>query len=60
MQLLQTSSPVYQIAYDCGYQSVSRFTSNFRKRFGLPPTAIRASMEETGHMLAVTGHGPTT
>lgn len=53
-QLLQTSAPVYQIAYDCGYQSVSRFTSNFRKRFGLPPSEFRASVSESEQILAVT------
>lgn len=58
MQLLQTGSPVYQIAYACGYQSVSRFTSNFRKRFGLSPTELRASMEETGQILDVAEHFP--
>lgn len=56
MQLLQTSAPVYQIAYACGYQSVSRFTSNFRKRFGLPPTEFRASVDGKEHILAVTEH----
>lgn len=55
MQLLQTSSPVTQVAYDCGYQSVSRFSSNFRKRFGLPPAAFRESMNENGQHLAVSG-----
>lgn len=48
MQLLQSSKPVYQVAFDCGYQSVSRFTSNFRKRFGLSPTELRSSMDENG------------
>lgn len=56
MQLLQTSAPVYQVAYACGYQSVSRFTSNFRKRFGLPPTEFRASVDGREQILAVTGH----
>lgn len=51
MQLLQTSYPVHRIAYDCGYQSVSRFTSNFHKRFGVPPSQIRAAMNETEHTL---------
>lgn len=46
-QLLQTSLPVYRIAYDCGYQSVSRFTSNFHKRFGVPPKQFRAQASET-------------
>ncbi len=48
MQLLQTSKPVYQVAFECGYQSVSRFTSNFRKRFGLSPTEFRSSVDEKG------------
>lgn len=56
MQLLQTSLPVYQIAYDCGYQSVSRFTSNFRKRFGVAPTALRASMAEKEQHSTAMGH----
>lgn len=51
MQLLQTSMPVYQVAFDCGYQSVSRFTSNFRKRFGLSPTELRGSVGEKGQKL---------
>lgn len=56
IQLLQTAAPVYQIAYACGYQSVSRFTSNFRKRFGLPPTEFRQSSHGTEQLLAVSGH----
>ncbi len=56
MQLLQTSLPVYQVAYDCGYQSVSRFTNNFRKRFGLPPTEFRATVDEKEQKLAVGAH----
>jgi AraC-like DNA-binding protein len=42
-QLLQTSLPIYRIAYDCGYQSVSRFSANFHKRFGVPPKQFRSS-----------------
>lgn len=52
MQLLQTSHPIYRIAYDCGYQSVSRFSSNFHKRFGTTPRQVRASMNENGQLLA--------
>lgn len=51
--LLQTSMPVSRIAFDCGYQSVSRFSSNFHRRFGLPPTALREHVSETGHKLGV-------
>ncbi|MEK6771808.1 MAG: AraC family transcriptional regulator [Pseudomonadota bacterium] len=54
--LLQTSHPVYRIAYDCGYQSVPRFTTNFHKRFGLPPRALRTTVTETGKKLDVRGH----
>lgn len=53
MQLLQTSLPIYRIAYDCGYQSVSRFTFNFRKRFGIPPTQFRGSTNEQEQNLVV-------
>lgn len=53
IQLLQTSAPVYQIAYACGYQSVSRFTSNFRKRFGLPPMEFRQSVTDKEQTMAV-------
>ncbi len=55
MQLLQTTLPIYRIAYDCGYQSVSRFTSNFHKRFGLPPKELRASMSAQEQIVAVSG-----
>lgn len=51
MKLLQTAQPVYQIAYECGYQSVSRFTNNFHKRFGLPPRQLRESMTESEQKL---------
>jgi len=54
--LLQTSHPVYRIAYDCGYQSAPRFTTNFHKRFGLPPKALRTTLSETGKKLDVRGH----
>jgi len=51
MQLLQTPSPINRIAYDCGYQSVSRFTSNFHKRFGVPPSQVRTAVNESEHIL---------
>lgn len=41
MQLLQTSLPVSRIALDCGYQSVSRFSTNFRRRFGVSPSQVQ-------------------
>lgn len=48
-RLQQTAWPVQRIAFDCGYQSVSRFTANFRARFGLTPSELRAAMAENGH-----------
>lgn len=53
MQLLQTSLPVTQIAYDCGYQSVSRFSNNFSKRFGASPTEFRTTLNENEYDLTV-------
>lgn len=47
-RLLQSEDPIYQVAADCGFQSVSRFSSNFRKRFGLPPSSMR-QQQESGH-----------
>lgn len=55
MQLLQTSAPIYRIAYDCGYQSVSRFIANFHKRFGVPPKQFREAVSESEHALTVSG-----
>lgn len=55
MQLLQTSEPIYRIAYDCGYQSVSRFIANFHKRFGVSPGQFRESLSESGRILNVSG-----
>ncbi|MBW9267045.1 MAG: helix-turn-helix transcriptional regulator [Candidatus Thiodiazotropha sp. (ex. Lucinisca nassula)] len=53
MLLLQTSQSITQIAYDCGYLSVSRFSSNFSKRFGLPPTELRISLNESEQKMTV-------
>jgi AraC-like DNA-binding protein len=57
-QLLQTPLPISRVAYDCGYQSVSRFSSNFHKRYGLSPRALREAMSETGHTTPVSGQIP--
>lgn len=58
MQLLQTSFPIYRIAYDCGYQSVSRFTANFHKRFGVPPRQFRESASESEQSLTASDQSP--
>lgn len=56
MQLLQTSLPIYRIAYDCGYRSVSRFTGNFHKRFGVPPKQFRDAASESERTLTGSGN----
>ncbi len=42
LHLLQTTHyPISFIADKCGYQSQSRFTDRFKRRFGLTPTELR-------------------
>jgi len=42
LNLLQTTQyPIGVIADKCGYQSQSRFTERFKKRFGLTPSELR-------------------
>ena len=37
-----------EIAFDCGFQSPSRFSQNFRHFFGMSPSELRASQEKQG------------
>ena len=60
MRLLQTSHPVSQVAYDCGFQSMSRFSANFHKRFGLPPRHLRETMNEAEQELTAADHSLLT
>jgi len=42
LHLLQTTrQPISLVAEKCGYQSQSRFTDRFKKRFGLTPSELR-------------------
>ena len=59
MHLLQTPHPINRIAYDCGYQSMSRFSNNFHKRFGLPPSQFRESMRDSEHKMSVSDQLPS-
>lgn len=44
LALLQTSAlPIGRIATQCGYASPSKFSARFRQRYGLSPSALRAS-----------------
>jgi AraC-like DNA-binding protein len=40
-QLEMTSRPIIEIAYECGYDSLSRFYRVFTDTYGLPPRAYR-------------------
>lgn len=42
-RLMTEETAILTIALDCGFQSPSRFSSNFRHRFGMTPSAIRDS-----------------
>ena len=45
LMLLQTSPwPVARIAAECGYDCASRFAVSFRQRYGLSPSALRATL----------------
>ena len=39
--LLTTSSPVTQVAFDCGFNDSNYFSSMYRKEYGLSPTQFR-------------------
>lgn len=48
LHLLQTTGhAIVYIAEQCGYQSQSRFTSRFKERFGLTPSALRKTKTPT-------------
>lgn len=59
MSLLQTSRSVQQIAYDSGYLSLSRFSHNFQRRFGLPPSRLRLQVNDSDQKLIVAGKRAT-
>ena len=39
--LRYSSQPIYEIAYQVGYETVSAFSKGFKKQFGVSPTSIR-------------------
>jgi AraC-like DNA-binding protein len=50
LTLLQvTDLPVVQIAFQVGYQSASRFSDRFKRRFGFSPSAVRDEPAQTAH-----------
>jgi AraC-like DNA-binding protein len=47
-QIQMTQLPVGQIAGNCGYQSLSRFSERFSKRFRITPSQLRKTMTVSG------------
>ena len=44
--LTETSLPVIDVAYSSGFSSLRRFNDAFRRRYGMPPTALRKRVAE--------------
>ena len=42
-RVMTEATPLLAIALDCGFASASRFSQNFRQRFGMSPSALRQS-----------------
>ena len=42
-RIISSDMPIGQIAFECGYQSQSRFAERFRLRFSMSPTELRAT-----------------
>lgn len=40
-RVMTSEQPLLQIALECGFQSPSRFSQNFRQRYGMSPSALR-------------------
>jgi AraC-like DNA-binding protein len=56
-RVISSDMPIGQIAFDCGYQSQSRFAERFRRRFSMSPTELRASQRRpTGDVVILDQH----
>ncbi len=51
--LFETSWPIGRIAEAVGYQSQSRFGERIKARFGMTPSEIRNTMDESGEQMVV-------
>ncbi|MBA83460.1 MAG: hypothetical protein CML69_01845 [Rhodobacteraceae bacterium] len=57
--VMMSDMPIGQIAFDCGYQSQSRFSERFRLRFSLSPTELRATQTQpAGHVVQMDSYRP--
>lgn len=43
--VMTTSSSISDIAWQCGYESITSFSHAFRRNFGISPTALRATQQ---------------
>jgi len=55
--LLDPSRRVTEVAFACGYQSISMFNDNFRRYAGMSPTEFRGSLAARGSSASLTGPG---
>lgn len=44
--VISSDMPIGQVAFECGYQSQSRFAERFRLRFSMSPTELRATQKQ--------------
>ena len=51
--VMATDMPIGQIAFDCGYQSQSRFTERFRLRYSLSPTQLRSTRNKDADVISL-------
>lgn len=56
-RVISSDMPIGQIAFECGYQSQSRFAERFRLRFSMSPTELRATQKRpTGDVVSLDQH----
>ena len=52
MRLLETATPIIEIAYESGYESHSAFNRAFRRMYGVPPAAWRSANATSNQLTA--------
>lgn len=56
-RVISSDMPIGQIAFECGYQSQSRFAERFRMRFSMSPTELRATQKRPiGDLVSLEQH----
>lgn len=46
LQRLIAGQPVSEVCFECGFSSVGSFSRDYRKRYGVPPSRVFASLEK--------------